>query len=56
MGIVGGGNIGRKVAKKVQVFGAKTCYYDAFRLPEALEKTLIWNMFLWMNCLRLRTL
>jgi len=38
VGIVGGGNIGRQVARKVQVFGAKTFYYDAFRLSEEMEQ------------------
>ena len=38
VGLVGGGNIGRQVAKRVQAFGAKVCYYDAFRLPEAVEQ------------------
>ena len=40
VGIVGGGNIGRQVARKVQVFGAKTFYYDAFRLSEEMEQQL----------------
>lgn len=35
-GIIGLGNIGRKVAALYQAFGAKVVYYDAFRLsPEA---------------------
>ena len=38
VGLVGGGNIGRQVAKRVQAFGSKVCYYDAFRLPEAVEQ------------------
>lgn len=38
VGIIGGGNIGRQVAKRVQAFGAKTVYYDAFRLSEEMEK------------------
>ena len=38
VGLVGGGNIGRQVAKRVQAFGAKVYYYDAFRLPEAMEQ------------------
>ena len=38
VGIVGGGNIGRKVARKVQAFGARVQYFDAFRLPEEMEK------------------
>lgn len=38
VGLIGGGNIGRQVAKRVQAFGSKVCYYDAFRLPEAVEQ------------------
>ena len=38
VGILGAGNIGRKVAQKVQAFGAKTVYYDPFRLSEEREK------------------
>ena len=38
VGLVGGGNIGRQVARRVQAFGSKVCYYDAFRLPEAVEQ------------------
>lgn len=38
VGIVGGGNIGRQVARKVQAFGARVQYYDPFRLPEEMEK------------------
>lgn len=39
VGIVGGGNIGRQTATRVQAFGAKTIYYDVFRLtPEMEEK------------------
>lgn len=39
VGIIGGGNIGCQVAQKVQVFGARVQYSDAFRLtPEAEEK------------------
>lgn len=37
VGIVGGGNIGRRVAAKVQAFGARVQYYDAFRLSERME-------------------
>ena len=40
VGIVGGGNIGRQVAKKVQAFGASTQYYDVFRLGEEREAAL----------------
>lgn len=38
VGIIGGGNIGRQVAGKVQAFGARVQYYDAFRLPEEVEE------------------
>ena len=38
VGIVGIGNIGRKVAAIVRAFGAKVVYYDAFRLSEEQEK------------------
>lgn len=38
VGIIGGGNIGRKVAEKVRAFGAKVQYYDAFRLSPEMEK------------------
>lgn len=38
VGLIGGGNIGRQVARRVQAFGAKVHYYDVFRLPEALER------------------
>ena len=38
VGILGAGNIGRKVARKVQAFGANTIYYDPFRLSEEREK------------------
>ncbi len=40
IGIIGCGNIGRRVAKKVRVFGANTQYYDVVRLPEETEKEL----------------
>lgn len=40
VGIIGGGHVGRLVAKGVQAFGARTIYYDAFRLDEAKEKEL----------------
>lgn len=40
VGIIGGGNIGRQVAQKVQVFGATVQYYDPFRLPESTEQVL----------------
>ena len=38
VGIVGGGNIGRQVAAKVQAFGAEAQYYDAFRLSPEMEE------------------
>lgn len=38
VGIIGGGNIGRQVAQKAQAFGARIQYYDAFRLPEEVER------------------
>lgn len=38
VGIIGMGNIGRKVSALVQAFGAKALYYDAFRLSPEAEK------------------
>lgn len=38
VGIVGGGHIGRLVALKAQAFGAKTQYYDPFRLKPEMEE------------------
>ncbi len=38
VGLIGGGNIGRQVAKRVQSFGAVVQYYDMFRLDEKIEK------------------
>ncbi len=38
VGIVGGGNIGRQVAAKVQAFGARVQYYDPYRLSAELEE------------------
>ena len=38
VGIIGGGNIGRRVARQVQSFGAETVYYDAYRLPRETEE------------------
>ena len=38
VGIIGGGNIGRRVAEKVRCFGAQVQYYDSFRLPETQER------------------
>lgn len=40
VGLVGLGNIGRKVTKIVQGFGATVQYYDMFRIPEAQEQAL----------------
>lgn len=39
VGILGAGNIGRKVAQRVQAFGAMTVYYDLIRLSEERERT-----------------
>ena len=38
VGIIGIGNIGRRVAKLVQAFGATVQYYDTFRLPVEEEQ------------------
>jgi D-3-phosphoglycerate dehydrogenase len=39
VGIIGGGNIGRKVAEKARAFGSKIQYYDTYQLsPETEEK------------------
>ncbi|PNV59000.1 3-phosphoglycerate dehydrogenase [Clostridium sp. chh4-2] len=40
VGLIGGGNIGRQVAAKVQAFGAKVQYYDTFRLQNSVEQEL----------------
>lgn len=40
VGIVGGGNIGRRVAALVQALGARVLYYDAFRMPQQREAEL----------------
>lgn len=37
VGIIGGGNIGRKVAERVRAFGANVQYYDVVPLPKPLE-------------------
>lgn len=38
VGIIGGGNIGRKVATQVHSFGAEILYYDLFRLSKEQEQ------------------
>ena len=40
VGLVGMGNIGRKVARLLNAFGADVLYTDVFRQPEAVEKEL----------------
>ena len=40
VGIVGGGNIGRRVAALVQALGAQVLYYDAFRMALEREQEL----------------
>ena len=38
VGLLGGGNIGRQVARRVQAFGASVRYYDTFRLKPEMEE------------------
>ena len=38
VGLVGGGNVGRQVARRVRAFGAKVVYYDPFRLSGEKER------------------
>lgn len=40
VGLIGCGNIGRLVARKVQAFDARVIYYDPFRLPLEQEASL----------------
>ncbi|HJO80814.1 MAG: 2-hydroxyacid dehydrogenase [SAR202 cluster bacterium] len=40
VGVLGIGNIGRQVAKRVQGFDSKTQYYDLYPLPEETEREL----------------
>lgn len=40
VGIVGGGNIGRRMAALVQALGAQVIYFDAFRLAPEREQAL----------------
>ena len=40
VGIIGGGAIGRAVAKRLSGFECRVLYYDLFRLPEETEKAL----------------
>lgn len=40
IGLLGCGAIGRLVAQKTAALGAEVQYYDAYRLPEAVEKQL----------------
>lgn len=38
VGIIGAGQIGREVAKRVNAFGAECIYYDMFRISEDVER------------------
>ena len=38
VGVIGGGNIGRRVAAEVQAFGAEVIYYDPFRMKPEMEE------------------
>ena len=40
IGIIGSGNVGKAVAKRVQAFEAETVYYDVFRLKPEEEREL----------------
>lgn len=40
VGVVGAGNIGRNVIKRVRSFDTTVLYYDPFRLPEETERVL----------------
>ena len=40
VGIIGAGNIGRRVAQDVHVLGASTLYYDPYRMSEEKESQL----------------
>lgn len=40
VGVVGAGNIGRNVIKRVKAFDTTVLYYDPFRLPEEKEQEL----------------
>lgn len=38
LGVIGMGNIGKKVSERAKAFGMNICYYDKFRLSEELEE------------------